>query len=93
MNKTYKNCQSCFMPLKQDPQGGGSSVDNTKSKMYCSYCYEGGNFKQPDMEVGEMQAFVKNILKQKGFPGFLAGWMTKGIPNLERWKKANSTNG
>jgi hypothetical protein len=54
--------------------------------MYCSHCYEGGKFTWPNVTVGEMQAFVKNKLKEMGFPRFLAGLFTRGIPKLERWK-------
>ena len=88
MEKSYKNCQSCSMPLKRDEKGGGTNADGTKSAMYCSHCYEGGKFTRPNVTVGEMQAFVKNKLKEMGFPGFLAGLFTKGIPKLERWKAA-----
>ena len=42
MPKTYKTCQSCAMPFKYDPQGGGTEEDGTKSVMYCSYCYQDG---------------------------------------------------
>jgi len=33
-----------------------------------------------------MQVFVKDKIKSMGFPGFIAGFMVKGIPSLERWK-------
>lgn len=83
---TYKNCQSCGMPLKKDPQGGGSNADGTQSTMYCSYCYQDGNFTQPDFTAKDMQAFSKGKMKEMGFPGFLAGFFTMGIPKLARWK-------
>lgn len=83
----FKNCQSCAMPLKKDPQGGGSEVDGSTSPKYCSYCYENGKFKQPDITAAQMQAFVKSKLQELGFPGFIAGFFTKGIPKLERWKR------
>lgn len=86
MTKSFKNCQSCSMPLSKDPLGGGTNADGSKSTMYCSKCYEQGNFISPNMTVVEMQALVKNKLKEMGFPGFLAGFFTKGIPKLERWK-------
>jgi len=86
MEKTYKNCQSCGMPMKRDPQGGGTNADGSKSTMYCSYCYGSGAFTAPNMTVLEMQELCKGKLKETGFPGFLAGMMTKGIPKLERWK-------
>lgn len=86
MEKSYKNCQSCGMPLKRDEEGGGTNADGTKSMMYCSRCYRNGQFTQPDMTVDEMKELVKGKLKEFGFPGFLAGFFTKNIPKLERWK-------
>lgn len=82
-----KICQSCAMPLKRDPEGGGTNADGTHSDKYCSYCYGEGKFKQPDISAQEMQHFVKGKLKEMGFPGFIAGFFTRGIPKLERWAK------
>lgn len=87
MSEVYKNCQSCGMPLNKDPEKGGTNADGSKSTMYCSYCFEHGKFKQPDWTAGQMQEFSKSKLKEMGFPGFLAGFFTKGIPKLKRWKK------
>ena len=84
--KNYKNCQSCGMPLSKDPQGGGINADGSKSNMFCSYCYKDGAFTQPDFTASQMQAFCKEKMKEMGFPGFLAGLFTKGIPRLERWR-------
>ncbi|HCW07599.1 MAG TPA: hypothetical protein DGG95_09585 [Cytophagales bacterium] len=89
MEMKYKNCQSCGMPLKKSPNGGGTNADGTISEMYCAYCYENGKFKQPDWSPKQMQDFAKSKLKEMGFPGFLAGLFTKNIPQLERWKKQN----
>lgn len=89
MERTFSNCQSCGMPLRKSPNGGGTNADGSISKKYCAYCYQGGAYVQPEMRVEEMQAFVKGKLKEMGFPGFLAGWMTKGIPKLERWNNPN----
>jgi hypothetical protein len=87
MEKQYKNCQSCGMPLKKSPNGGGTNADQSISKKYCAYCYETGQFKQPGYTVSQMQEFVKGKMKEMGFPGFIAGLFTRGIPRLERWKK------
>lgn len=78
-------CQSCGMPLKKDPEGGGTNGDGSKSLKYCSYCFADGTFKQPDWTARQMQDFVKEKMKEMGFPGFLAGFFTRGIPKLERW--------
>jgi hypothetical protein len=85
--KSFKNCQSCGMPIKRDPQHGGTNKDSSKSNMYCSYCYQGGQFTQPEFTAQDMQVFCKGKLKEMGFPGFVAGFFTMNIPRLERWKK------
>ncbi len=87
MEKIYKNCQSCGMPMKQDPMGGSTNSDKSKNLMYCSYCYQDGKFTQPEMTADEMKAFVKEKLIEMKIPKFLTGLFTMGIPKLERWKK------
>jgi hypothetical protein len=84
--KTYKNCQSCGMPLKRDEAGGGTNADGSKSLKFCSRCYQSGAFTKPDMSADEMKTLVKGKLKEMGFPGFLTGFFTSNIPRLERWK-------
>ncbi len=78
------------MPLKKDPNLGGTEADGSKSLLYCSYCYGNGQFLQPDISVDEMISFVKNKLKEMGFPGFLAGFMVRRIKNLKRWTESKS---
>ena len=74
------------MPLSKDPEKGGTEKDSSKSLMYCSYCYKNGEFTQPDFTATDMKVFCKQKMKEMGFPGFLAGFFTMGIPKLERWK-------
>ena len=74
------------MPLKKDEKGGGTNVDGSKSKMYCSHCYENGKFTKPDITAKQMQDLVRGKIKEMGFPGFLSGFFVKSIPILERWK-------
>ena len=75
------------MPLKKDPEGGGTGLDGRESVVYCSRCYAAGAFAAPQMTVGQMQDLVKGKLKDMGLPGFVAGFFTRGIPRLERWKR------
>lgn len=91
MEPRYKNCQSCGMPLKRDVQGGGTQTDGSASPKYCSHCYQGGKFTLPELTVVQMRERVKGKLKGFGFPGFLAGFFTRGIPNLERWQGAKAS--
>lgn len=37
------------MPLKKSPNGGGTNADGAISKVYCAYCYENGQYKQPEL--------------------------------------------
>ncbi|KRE64271.1 zinc ribbon domain-containing protein [Paenibacillus sp. Soil750] len=85
MSVAYKNCQSCGMPLARDEQGGGTEKSGSKSKMYCSHCYQDGAFTKPDLTVEEMRELVKGKLVEFGFPRFLTGLFTRNIPKLQRW--------
>lgn len=84
--KAKKNCQSCGMPLSKDEHGGGTETDGSKSLIYCSHCYQGGNFTRPDITLDEMKSLVKGKIHEMGFPKILAGVFTMGMKNLERWK-------
>ena len=88
MEKQYDKCQSCGMPLKKDPAGGGTNADGSKSLMYCGYCYQNGQFTRPNWTAPQMQIFVKAKLKEMGYPGFIAYFFTLGIPGLARWKNS-----
>ena len=88
MQKTYKQCQSCGMPLKKDKNGGGSEKDGKISKIYCSSCYQNGEFMRPNITAQEMQKLVDDVLKNE-----MKWWKifrllaVAQIPRLERWNK------
>lgn len=87
MEKIYKQCQSCGMPLKKDEKWGGSEKDGTFSKMYCSSCYQDGGFKNPHMTLQEMQNLVDEVLKNEmGWWKFFRWLAIKQISKLARWK-------
>ncbi len=73
------------MPMKKDPEGGGTNTDGSRNSKFCSYCYASGAFVKPDMSVEEMKELVKGKMSEMGFPKFMSGFFTKGIPKLERW--------
>ena len=86
MQAAYKNCQSCGMPLKRDEEHGGTEADGSRSRMYCSHCYRQGRFVLPDITLEQMQRRARDKLTELHIPGFLAGFLTRGIPKLERWR-------
>jgi hypothetical protein len=85
MNTSGK-CQSCGMPLKADPKGGGTNADGSPSQEYCSYCFVGGRFVNPDMTIDGMRALVIEKLREKGFPKFVARFFASGLNGLSRWR-------
>ena len=79
-------CQSCGMPLKQDPQGGASNADGSKSTEFCSYCYADGAFLAPDITAAEMQKIGIQVMKEKGVPRPVGWLLTRNVPRLSRWR-------
>jgi len=85
--KSYSACQSCGMPMHRDEKGGGTNADGSKNLMYCSHCYEAGQFTLPKISADEMKQRVKGKLKSAGFPAVAAWFFTRNIPKLARWNK------
>ena len=81
-------CQSCGMPLRRDPKGGGTESDGGRSTEYCSHCYREGRFTEPSLTAQQMMVKVQGKLREKHFPGFVARYFAKGVPNLRRWHGA-----
>ncbi len=88
MEKIYIQCQSCGMPLREDKNGGGTEEDGSLSKMYCSSCYENGEFKRPQISLEEMQKIVDDVLKNEMKWWKIFRWLAvRQIQKLERWRK------
>ncbi len=84
-DKENKFCQSCGMPMKRDPQGGGTNADGNKNSKYCSYCYQKGEFTFHGT-LSEFQDFCKQQMIKGGHSKLLAWLFTRGMKRLERWK-------
>lgn len=82
-----KFCQSCGMPMKMDPKGGGTNADGSPNTDYCSYCYERGSFRDSFTSAREMVDFVREKLKEQGMPGWKRWLFTLNIARLQRWKE------
>jgi hypothetical protein len=82
----YEDCQSCGMPLKQDPKGGGTEANGKRSVKYCSYCLTDGRFTQPAMTVDEMKVFVVEKMREMKIPRFLGRFFARNLHKLERWR-------
>ena len=76
------------MPLDQDPNKGGTLADNGHSDKYCSFCYEGGKFRDEGITLEEK--ITKNVqiaVSMMGMSEKDARKMAESIlPALERWR-------
>lgn len=76
------------MPLKKDPQGGGTNADGSKSDKYCSLCYQNGKFIGTEgFTVKQMQKYCYELMRKNGFSRPLAWLFSRGLNRLERWKE------
>lgn len=73
------------MPIKGDEDKWGTNADGSKSSDYCLYCFQQGEFTQPNMTAAEMQEFCIGKMKEMGFPRPLGWLFTRNIPKLKRW--------
>jgi len=87
MKKSDKFCQSCGMPMEQDPGKGGTNQDGSKNMKFCSYCYQDGKFRDDFSRAGEMVSFVKDRLKEMGYGPLRRWFYTSHINRLERWSQ------
>lgn len=83
--KSTEMCQSCGMPLKKDPQGGGTNADGSRNSKYCSYCYQQGNFTF-EGDLKDFQEHCRTKMVEGGHSRFIAWLFTRGMKRLERWK-------
>ncbi len=81
-----QRCQSCGMPLCFDPKGGGSEPDGRRNPDYCSFCYENGAFKDPELTLGQMQQRARDLLRKRNQPWYIRAYMAHRITTLKRWR-------
>ncbi|WP_123053737.1 zinc ribbon domain-containing protein [Clostridium sp. JN-1] len=82
-----KYCQSCGMPLSEGFYG--TEQNSEKSLEYCSYCYENGAFKQPNLSMEEMIDMCIPFMKQNGMDEDKArALMESSLPALKRWRRS-----
>jgi hypothetical protein len=89
--KENKFCQSCAMPLNLGGQDvRGTEKDNSPSLKYCSFCYQKGQFLDPEITFEEMLKRGRaGIASGKGNP--IMKWLIQSsypmtLKRIERWK-------
>lgn len=78
-------CQSCGIPLNNDDVKG-IERNGLKNNEYCMHCYENNEFKNPEINLEEMQMKVKNKMEKMNQPPYLIQKAVNILPKLKRWK-------
>lgn len=82
-------CQSCGMPIAEGFGNLGTEKDGSFTNEYCSFCYAGGGFVNPNQTLGEMiQSSIENMTSDLNMPQEKASELANSfIPTLSRWQK------
>jgi hypothetical protein len=88
MEDMIKICQSCGMPLKNDPNKGGTNPDGSISIKYCSFCFQKGKFNDEGISLQEkIEKNIQIAVTRMNVPESKAREKAENVlPNLERWK-------
>jgi radical SAM superfamily enzyme len=78
-------CQSCSMPLDK-PELLGTEKDGSKSKEYCTYCYQNGTFTTPNTTLDEMKSMVKTQMGKMKMDSTVINMAVNSLPGLKRWR-------
>ncbi len=73
------------MPLG-DPAVLGSEKDGSPCHEYCKYCYQVGEFVNPNMSLNEMTSLVIDQMKKREIDQKIIEMSVSVLPNLKRWK-------
>ena len=79
-------CQSCAMPLQKDADFG-ANANGSQNKEYCAFCYQSGEFTEPDIAMNEMIDKCVKIMIEMNLPKENIKKTKEAIPYLKRWKK------
>ncbi len=82
--ETNNLCQSCSMPLDK-LEMFGTEKDGSKSKEYCTYCYQNGAFINPHMTLADMKIIVKEQMEKRNIDKRIINMAVNKLPNLKRW--------
>lgn len=83
-----KYCQCCGMPMGKTDEMYGTEEDGSKSKDYCKYCYENGNFTFNGSMEEMIEVCVPNVVAAN--PDMTEdearNMMREWFPTFKRWK-------
>ena|ERR1700722_283676 len=84
-----KFCQSCTLPM-ENMEDRGNEKDGSKSNIYCKYCYQDGEFTEPDMTLDQMMYIAETEMKKQDLPEIIIQHSMNMLPRLKRWQSSRS---
>lgn len=84
-----KYCQCCGMPMGKTDEMYGTEADSGKSKDYCKYCYENGNFTFNGSMEEMIEVCVPNVVSANSdmTEDEARNMMREWFPTFKRWKE------
>ena len=84
-------CQSCGLPMKKESDFG-TKKDGAPQDEYCRYCYQGGNFTDPDATLEDkINKNIQMAMGKIGMPEKEARKLANDtLPKLKRWQGQES---
>lgn len=83
-------CQSCSMPMASEDIYG-TERGGLKTSKYCSYCYQEGEFVQPDLTLeGMIEVCVPFMVEEGMEQKHARSLLLQQLPGLERWRASGS---
>lgn len=76
-------CQSCAMPLAK-PADHGTEADGARNQEFCTHCYQGGSYTDPDATLDQMVEIVARFMGKSGDEATKSA--RQGLVDLKRWR-------
>jgi len=80
-------CQSCGMPFDEAHRVFVAKEEDGGDSIYCTYCYEDGEFLNPDATVDDMIEMAAPHLARKIGEQAARKQLSEFIPTLARWNR------
>ena len=77
------------MPLSS-AELSGTGKDGSPKKDYCKYCYENGQFTNPEITLEEMETRVKSKMEEMRLDADTISMAVSSLPNLKRWRNVET---
>ena len=79
-------CQSCAMEMMEGSDFG-TEADEALSVDYCTHCYQGGEFVDPDLTIDQMSAIAADFIEADDVTMAEAKAISKALlSDLKRWQ-------